>query len=570
MEAEHHDREENEHVQPLLATEPDRIGDYRLLSRLGKGAMGSVYLARSRGGRVVAIKVIRPDLAEDPEFRERFRREAQMARSVGGFWTAAVVGADPDAEQPWLATEYIPGPTLHRAVADFGPLPADTVRSLGSGLSEALGAIHRVDLVHRDLKPGNVLLGQDGPRVIDFGISRAMTGQALTATGMFLGTPGFFSPEQTLGGDIGPASDVFSLGAVLVFAATGSGPFGEESTAALLYRVAHAEADLSEVPGDLRPTLAACLAKDPATRPTTSELIDFLGEPRMQGEHWLPAPITAAINEHATRLQQTVEAAPPDTPPPSAARPSSGTLAYSSPSPDSDGGTPDGQHRPGAGPPAGHDQGTPPIPATPPSDPGRPAERPGKIRPAVPRNTAKQAVADRARVRKDNPGPVFTTGGRGGALFSAVLLGLFVFGTLMLLGTPRGDVAIPYFIGLGLLTASGALSLLKAITPGLRLKLNSDGLLVSRSGFTREIPWEHVYRAGIVGRGKKRSVVVWCTDDAPPLRSCMWHRVQKHQGGAAVFPLGATGGWWTRRQEAKRIHTALQQYGRGSFDRAML
>ena len=285
-------------MQPLLGSDPSRVGDYRLVGRLGRGAMGSVYFARSRGQRPIALKLVRPEFAEDPEFRERFRREVAMARTVGGFWTAAVVDADPDAEQPWLATEHVPGPTLQRAVTDHGPLPETSARTLAAGLAEALRAVHRAGLVHRDLKPANVLLGADGPRVIDFGIARAASNRTMTATGIFMGTPGYFSPEQAQGTEVGPASDVFALGAVLTFTTTGHGPFSTENTAAMLYGVVHDEPDLSRVPPGLRPLVAGCLAKDPAGRPSSDALLDQLGGPEARAE-WLPRGVTELI-EHET------------------------------------------------------------------------------------------------------------------------------------------------------------------------------------------------------------------------------------------------------------------------------
>ncbi|MGP4017409.1 serine/threonine-protein kinase [Saccharopolyspora sp. 5N708] len=536
-------------MQPLLGSDPSRIGDYRLLARLGRGAMGGVYLGRSRGGRVVAVKVIRPDLAEDAEFRERFRREALAARSVGGFWTAAVVHADPDAEQPWLATEYVPGPTLHQAVVDHGPLPEATVRSLAAGLAEALIAIHRANLVHRDLKPANVLLGPDGPRVIDFGISRAMTGKSLTATGMFLGTPGFFSPEQTLGTEIGPPSDVFSLGAMLVFAATGTGPFGEESTAALLYRVAHAEPDLLRVPAGLRPLLAACLAKNPAARPTPSAMLDQLGESSPQGSQWLPPAITDVIAQHATQLQQTANAALPDTPPPQpvAAQPKPVTRAYTQ---------------------------AQPAPAAPPAQPAPPVPVRDKIVPARPKQTAQQALA-LPRVRKDSPGPVFATGGRVRAALSALACLLIVFGVNRLyenydLGSRVSTELVGVFrLGTLLLIISAIWSIGRMLLPSLQLKINSDGLLVSRMGLSREIPWSQIQRIGVVGTGKRTSLAVWLADGTTP-GSRFWHRARSYHGGARIFPIGATGGWLTRRQEAKRVRTALAQYATGRYDARIL
>ncbi|QIZ36787.1 serine/threonine-protein kinase [Saccharopolyspora sp. ASAGF58] len=543
-------------MQPLLASDPNRVGDYRLLARLGRGAMGGVYLGRSRGGRVVAVKIIRADLAEDAEFRERFRREVLAAHSVGGFWTAAVVNADPDAEQPWLATEYVPGPTLHQAVADHGPLPEATVRSLAAGLAEALCAIHRAHLVHRDLKPANVLLGPDGPRVIDFGISRAMTGNALTATGMFLGTPGFFSPEQTLGTEVGPPSDVFSLGAVLVFAATGTGPFGQESTAALLYRVVHTDADLSRVPEGLRPLLAACFAKDPAARPTPSDLLDQIGEASPQGNAWLPPAISDVITQHATQLQQTANAPLPDTAPPQPT-PKPGTRSYThahdatpvSPAP-----VPSAPVIPASVAPA------PVSPA-----PAAPAPMRDRIVPARPRETTRTPQ----RVRKDNPGPVFATGGRFRAAMSAVICGVIILGAGRLFqtygfsGLSHDRVAI-FRLGMLLLGISMLWSIGKVLLPSLHLKINSDGLLISRMGLTREIPWSQVDRVDVVGDGKRTAVAVWLADGTKP-NSLWWHRARAYHGGARIFPIGATGGWLTRRQETRRARTALTQYAFGRY-----
>lgn len=210
--------------------------------------MGRVYLGRSPGGRQVAIKVIRPELAEDADFRARFAREVSAARKVSGIFTAPVVDADVDGPVPWLATSYIAGPSLADAVAARGPLPATSVLRLAAGLAEGLKAIHAVGVVDRDLKPSNVLLPEDGPRLIDFGISRSMETSALTSTGTVVGSPGFMSPEQTEGRDVGPPSDIFSLGAVLTFAAQGQGPFGEGSTVALLYRVARSQPNTAGLP----------------------------------------------------------------------------------------------------------------------------------------------------------------------------------------------------------------------------------------------------------------------------------------------------------------------------------
>ena len=262
----------------LQASDPERIGPFRVLRRLGTGGMGQVYLARSPGGRAVAIKVIRPELAAKRGFRTRFGREVAAAREVSGFFTAAVVGADPDAALPWMATAYVDGPSLADQVEEHGPLPVKSVVSLAAGLAEGLQAIHRTGLVHRDLKPSNVLLAGDGPRIIDFGISWAREVDRLTDDGIVVGSPGFLSPEQAMGRQVGPASDVFCLGAVLSYAATGWGPFGDGATQALLYRVVHESPDLTLVPAALRRLIGGCLAKDPAHRPTTAQLLEQIAE----------------------------------------------------------------------------------------------------------------------------------------------------------------------------------------------------------------------------------------------------------------------------------------------------
>jgi serine/threonine protein kinase len=260
----------------LRANDPRRIGSYQVLRRLGSGGMGRVYLARSPGGRAVAIKVIRPDLAERRGFRARFAREVAAARGVSGMFTAAVVDADPDAGLPWMATAYVEGPSLADAVEEHGPLPPRAVLSLAAGLAEGLQAIHRAGLVHRDLKPSNVLLANDGPRVIDFGVSWAGERDRLTDDGMTVGSPGFLSPEQARGREVDEASDVFSLGAVLTYAAIGEGPFGDGPDEALMYRVVHEPADLARVPDELRWLIESCLAKKAGYRPTVQQLLDRL------------------------------------------------------------------------------------------------------------------------------------------------------------------------------------------------------------------------------------------------------------------------------------------------------
>ena len=259
-------------MEPLSANDPRSVGEFQLRARLGAGGMGRVYLGYSPAGRAVAVKVVHSELARDAEFRHRFGREVAAARAVGGMYTAPVVAAGLDDDPPWLATAYVPGPPLANVVARHGALPELAVWRLGAGLAEALRAVHACGLVHRDLKPANVLLAADGPHVIDFGISRAFDGTQLTAVGMVVGTPGYMSPEQAEGALVGPASDVFSLGCVLAFAASGNAPFGGGSAASVLYRVVTGRPDLTSVPEKLREVISACLAKDPKQRPELAAL----------------------------------------------------------------------------------------------------------------------------------------------------------------------------------------------------------------------------------------------------------------------------------------------------------
>ena len=260
--------------------------------------MGRVYLGVSAGGRPVAVKVIRADLVEDPEFRMRFGREVASARRVSGVFTAPVVDADVDGTPAWLATAYVPGPSLSEAVAAHGPLPTGPLLTLAAGLAESLSAIHAADVVHRDLKPSNVLIAEDGPRVIDFGISRAAESTALTQAGLVIGSPGFMSPEQAAGYEVGPPTDIFSLGAVLAFAATGEGPFGAGTTAALLYRVVHGTPGLDQVPAEVRPLIERCLAKDPGQRTTANSLLADVGALQPTAS-WLPESIIRAFAQDA-------------------------------------------------------------------------------------------------------------------------------------------------------------------------------------------------------------------------------------------------------------------------------
>ncbi|MFH9214917.1 serine/threonine-protein kinase [Streptomyces globisporus] len=300
--------------QPLKADDPAVVGGYRLAAVLGAGGMGKVYLSYTPGGRPLAIKVIRAEFGEDPEFRRRFQQEVRSAQRVQGLYTAPVIDSDTEGAQPWLATAYVPGPSLAHAVARHGGLPLRSVLLLTVGVAEALGVIHGAGIVHRDLKPANVLLAADGPRVIDFGIARAADTTALTGTGVSVGTPAFMAPEQAAAGTVTPATDVFALGQIAAYAAIGAPAFGEGPSHAVLYRIVHEDPDLSRLPDELRPLVSRCLSRDPADRPALADIIrmchEISPEPLRQGEDWLPQEVAGSITE---RLRMP---APAPTPPP--------------------------------------------------------------------------------------------------------------------------------------------------------------------------------------------------------------------------------------------------------------
>ncbi|WP_454854761.1 protein kinase domain-containing protein [Promicromonospora soli] len=300
------------------------MGPYRLLGRLGRGGMGVVYLGRSRGGRAVAVKVVSPELSADDRFRRRFEREVAAARRVGGFYTAAVVDADTGAERPWMATSYIQGPSLQAVVDAHGPFTVEAVRAIGGGLAEGVATIHAAGLVHRDLKPANIVIAADGPRVIDFGITRALDAASGTTSRALLGTPAYMPPEQALGEEVTAAGDVFSLGGVLAFAATGRSPFGDGRMEAIVYRLVHAEPDLVAVPPELRGIVAACLAKDPAARPGVDEVLEGLADGDASGRPWLTGPVAEMIAERdgiapAGTVSQVGVPVPDDAPAPAPA-----------------------------------------------------------------------------------------------------------------------------------------------------------------------------------------------------------------------------------------------------------
>lgn len=303
-------------MEKLGAADPQRIGAYRLVARLGAGGMGQVYLARSDRGRTVAVKLVREELAAQEEFRARFRQEVRAAQRVGGHWTAPVLDADTEAAVPWVATGYVAGPTLQQVVGrDHGALPERSVRILAAGLAHALQDIHAAGIVHRDLKPSNVLVTIDGPRVIDFGIARALetlAGDGLTRTGSLVGSPGFMAPEQVRGDRITPACDVFCLGSVLAYAATGTLPFGTANSGvhALMFRIAQEEPDLSGVPEGIADLVRDCLRKDPSTRPTLHHILDRTGaddtvSDGRSHDPWLPNTLVAQLGRQAVKLLDT-------------------------------------------------------------------------------------------------------------------------------------------------------------------------------------------------------------------------------------------------------------------------
>ncbi|MFC9705610.1 protein kinase [Streptomyces sp. NPDC056943] len=346
--------------QPLAADDPTTVAGYRLAARLGAGGMGKVYLSYTPGGRPVAIKLIRPEFGEDAEFRRRFAQEVRSAQRVQGLFTAPVIDADPEGAQPWLATAYVPGPSLADAVVSHGALPVETVLLLVAGMAEALHVIHGAGIVHRDLKPSNVLLAADGPRVIDFGIAHAADATSLTGSGVTIGTPSFMAPEQAAGRKVTAATDVFALGQVAAYASTGVPAFGEGTSHGVLYRIVHEEPDLSAVPERLSELVTRCLAKDPEARPTLAEIIQLCQAANAstvlrRPEDWLPGAVSADITARAAAP------APVQTPPPPPTAPTGG---YTPTAP--------------AGPPA-------PAAYTPtaPSTPAPPAAPPGGYGPPV-------------------------------------------------------------------------------------------------------------------------------------------------------------------------------------------
>jgi outer membrane protein assembly factor BamB/tRNA A-37 threonylcarbamoyl transferase component Bud32 len=378
-------------VDQLTQHDPRRIGPFEVLGRLGAGGMGLVYLARSASGRRVAIKTVRTELAEDQLFRVRFTREVEAARAVSGFYTAAVVDADPRAAVPWLATAYVPAPSLEEIVNECGPLPAQAVRWLAAGVAEALQSIHGAGLVHRDLKPSNVLVVEDGPRVIDFGIASGVSNTRLTMTNVAVGTPAYMSPEQAKDSrSVTGASDVFSLGSMLVFAATGHPPFHGANPVETVFMLLREGPDLEGLPDELRPLIEACMQMEATSRPNPADLQAQLA-PHLFGSGSDDSGTASAwLPERAVSLIETRRGGR------TAVRPAHGT-----------GRSGGGGARPHVPPPPSHDPVVPPPPPMP-APVGAPAGAPdtGPVRlvgAAVPIGPGPRVADTRAAAVKAPP-----------------------------------------------------------------------------------------------------------------------------------------------------------------------
>ncbi|WP_217189752.1 serine/threonine-protein kinase [Streptomyces buecherae] len=363
--------------KPLEGDDPTTVAGYRLSAKLGSGGMGKVYLSYTLGGRAVAIKVIRPEFSEDAEFRRRFRQEVKAAQRVQGLYTAPVIDSDPDGPTPWLATAYVPGPSLAESVAQHGKLPVSTVLFLVAGIAEALQVIHGAGIVHRDLKPSNVLLADDGPRVIDFGIARAADATSLTSSGVTVGTPTFMAPEQAAGREVTPATDIFALGQVAAYAAIGTPAFGEGTSHGVLYRIVHEEPDLTGLPAELSDLVGRCLRKDPAARPALAEILQLCQQasPHTQlrrSEDWLPGAVAADITGRVPAPAPRQVPAPPQVAPaagvaPAPAAPPVPPAPQQAPSPAYPAHAPQTPAAPPQAPPAAPPTQPPAAPAQPPA-----------------------------------------------------------------------------------------------------------------------------------------------------------------------------------------------------------
>ncbi|MEU5819618.1 serine/threonine-protein kinase [Streptomyces sp. NPDC047803] len=396
--------------QPLAGDDPTTIAGYRLAAKLGAGGMGKVYLSYTPGGRPVAIKVIRPEFGEDAEFRRRFAQEVQSAQRVQGLFTAPVIDADTKGAQPWLATAYVPGPSLADAVVEHGALPVEAVLLLIAGMAEALHVIHGAGIVHRDLKPSNVLLAADGPRVIDFGIAYAADATSLTGSGVTIGTPSFMAPEQAAGRRVTAATDIFALGQVAAFASTGSPAFGEGTSHGVLYRIVHEEPDLTGVPERLMELVGRCLAKNPEDRPSVAEVIQLCQTANAETvlrrpEDWLPKPVAADITVRAAAP------APVQTPPPPSSAPATAAAQPAETAP----AAPAAPAAPVAYSPTTPAPSTPPPgygpPVTPPPGQGPAPVGPGAFGPPSGQTPAYGYPAQQASYGYPGPAPAYSGGG---------------------------------------------------------------------------------------------------------------------------------------------------------------
>ncbi|MFF1922881.1 protein kinase [Streptomyces sp. NPDC058221] len=431
--------------QPLGTDDPATIAGYRLAAKLGAGGMGKVYLSYTPGGRPVAIKVIRPEFGEDPEFRRRFAQEVQSAQRVQGLFTAPVIDADTKGAQPWLATAYVPGPSLADAVVAHGALPVEAVLLLIAGMAEALHVIHGAGIVHRDLKPSNVLLAADGPRVIDFGIAYAADATSLTGSGVTIGTPSFMAPEQAAGSRVTPATDIFALGQVAAYAATGTPAFGEGTSHGVLYRIVHEDPDLTGIPVRLTELVGRCLAKDPDARPSVAEVIALCQTANAETvlrrpEDWLPSPVAADITVRAAAPAPAQTPPPPPTAPAVAASPSVGYSPTAPAAPS----TPPPGFGPAPTPPPGQSPQTPypaQAQAAHPTQPAQPVQSPQQFTgggpsqahaptqfptgygyPAQDRTYPGHGLPQAAAQPPQSPGPARRKGGRVAAIAIAAAL----------------------------------------------------------------------------------------------------------------------------------------------------
>jgi eukaryotic-like serine/threonine-protein kinase len=536
-------------LRPLDPGDPPAVGPFAVLARLGAGAMGTVYLARSAGGRPVAVKLVHPGLAADPAFRARFRREVAAARRVGGFWTAAVVDADVSAAAPWLATEYVPGPTLEEAVSGTGPLPEPALRVLAAGLAEALAAIHELGLVHRDLKPSNVLLAAGGPRLIDFGIARALENTAITVAGTVFGTPGYMAPEQAAGAEPGPASDVYSLGAVLVFAATGTGPLGTGTPVELMSRAAAGRVTAGATPASLRPLVTGCLRSDPAARPHPRDIIAAAAAGGLpDGSGWLPAPVRT--------MAETLAAAPYAHPAPAPAPAPSAMAGRFGPPP--------------GAPPAG------PAPAGPgPAAGGRAVAGPGPAG-LAPRPRSAPAPAAGAAVRYPAGAVPGTPSGAaaGTAVFvagrgwAAARGGLCAAGLAVSEGLSYGGPG-ERLLGFALFVwalVAGVGVLASAVRLPTRVEISPAGVVLTRRRRQVALPWPDIARIG-VGSGPRPWLVAWpgSADGDRVLRGAF----RTHHGGYRLQRVAPWRSQRVRAAEARALCAALAWHAGPRFDPRM-